>query len=777
MKTKKENMISRLSHSGKNKLFFIAFIIMLVSGGVCEGQTPNWAWARYGGVSANGTGNSVTADASGNVYVAGVFYTPTITFGSITLTNFGTSNFADMYIVKYDGNGNVLWATSAGGSKDDVVNSITTDVFGNVFVTGSFRSTSILFGFTTLTNVDITGTTGDIFIVSYGSGGNFNWAKKAGGNMDDGGISVATDMIGNIYLLGNFKSPNIVFGSTTLTNVSSTNYMDLYLVKYTSNGIAIWAKSAGGTDHDIAYSVAVDNLNNAYITGFFYSPSILFGSITLNNANSQMFIVKYNPSGTVLWANTAIGAIQYHPSVTTDNLNNVYVTGAFSSSTIVFGGTTLLNADTTAVTCDVFFVKYNPSGSVLWAKNFGGSGDDRSYSASTDLSGNLYSTGDFRSSIIAFDSFALNNATPLFNDIFVVKCDSLGTVDWAISTGGPATDYGSSITTDNNDNVYVSGVFWTTNISFGSTILNNPSQNDMFIAKLAHCNLSAPTITPSSITTFCQGDSINLTTSSAYSYAWSNNATTQSISIKSTGNYSVTISDSLGCIGISPITTVTVNPTYSQIISASICNGSNYTFPDGTIDSIASVHTSHLNTVNGCDSIITTNLNVITPNDSIFLQIPTCFCVPSDLAVAWGATSYQWIDCNNGNSIIPGEVNSYFMIIQEGNYAVIVNQNGCIDTSDCYYVLSDGLVNLNSAMEVSISPNPFTSQTTITFAEEQQNTRIEITDVMGRRVNKEQLIVNSKSATIDMSGYAKGIYFVQITDENKNSINKKIVLQ
>ncbi|MBI3501256.1 MAG: T9SS type A sorting domain-containing protein, partial [Bacteroidetes bacterium] len=94
--------------------------------------------------------------------VTGYFLSPAITFGTTTLTNAG--NY-DIFIVKYDASGTVLWATSAGGTNSDVGRSIATDANGNVLVTGYFLSPTLTFGTTTLTNAG----GWDMFIVKLGS--------------------------------------------------------------------------------------------------------------------------------------------------------------------------------------------------------------------------------------------------------------------------------------------------------------------------------------------------------------------------------------------------------------------------------------------------------------------------------------------------------------------------------------------------------------------------------------------------------------------------------
>ena len=220
---------------------------------------------------------------------------------------------------------------------------------------------------------------------------------------------------------------------------------------------------------------------------------------------------------------------------------------------------------------------------------------------------------------------------------------------------------------------------------------------------------------------------------------------------------------------------ITVYPTYSNTVSASICHGSIYTFPDGTMDSAATVYTSNLSSINSCDSVITTNLSVITPNVGIHYTGTTCGCGSFWLQVDSMATSYQWINCNTSDSIITGETNNYYAPLLDGNYACIINQNGCIDTSACYYVLGDGVTNLAAADDITIAPNPFTDETTITFSEEQKNTLIKITDIVGKEI-KSVILSAARNLNIEKGEMSNGIYFVQIINE-KGIVNKKIVVQ
>ena len=449
-------------------------------------QTPNWQWAKSAGGTGSAFGLIVSTDAIGNVFMTGYFKSPTITFGTTTLTNAGSN---DVFIVKYDATGNVLWAKSVGGAYDERGQSVSTDASGNVFMTGYFISPTISFGTTTLTNTYASNLYSDFFIVKYDTSGNVLWAKSAEGAYDDSGQSVSTDASGNVFITGIYYSPTITFGTTTLTKTNPTNnYSDIFIVKYDASGNMLWATSAeDGAFNDDGRSVSTDASGNVLIAGYFASPTITFGTTTLTNTNSSwdIFIVKYDSSGNVLWAKSAGGtAYDIGNSVSTDAIGNVFMTGIYYSPTITFGITTLTNANNVA---DIFIVKYDASGNVLWAKSAEGTWYDLSYGVCTDVIGNVFITGAFYSPTITFGTTTLTNVNAA-NDIFIVKYDASGNVLWAKSAGGTGYDEGYAVSTDASGNVFLTGNFGSPNINFGTTTLTNTdttgSFRDIFIAKL-----------------------------------------------------------------------------------------------------------------------------------------------------------------------------------------------------------------------------------------------------------------------------------------------------
>ncbi|MEI6488974.1 MAG: T9SS type A sorting domain-containing protein [Bacteroidota bacterium] len=256
----------------------------------------NVVWAKSAGGTGSDTGSSIALDAAGTATITGYYFSDTITFGATTLiSNSNIGGGDNIFIAKYDTNGNVIWAKSAGGTYYDNASSIAVDAAGNATITGSLASPTVTFGTTTLTNNGIG--TSDIFIAKYDTNGNALWAKSAGGTDEDLGSGVAIDATGNTYITGRFQSPAITFGTTTLSKNGSNISTDIFIAKYDTNGNVVWAKSVGGTSYDDSYSIAIDAVGNAYITGYFKSPTITFGATTLTNAIStgsttDFFIAK-----------------------------------------------------------------------------------------------------------------------------------------------------------------------------------------------------------------------------------------------------------------------------------------------------------------------------------------------------------------------------------------------------------------------------------------------------------------------------------------------------
>lgn len=369
---------------------------------------------------------------------------------------------------------NWAWAKGAGSTDADSARSVATDPFGNVYVVGVFNGPSITFGSTTLTQAG----GGDMYIVKYDETGHVRWAAAAGGINADDARGVATDAAGNVVVVGGFSSPTITFGSTILLNSGGS---DLYVVKYDSAGAVQWAKSTGGSGEEAAQAVSVDATGNAFVTGWFNSVSLPFGFSTLSTSGDyDVFLAKYDSYGNTLWAVNGIGAgYDAAYSVKADNKGAVYVAGLYASATLAFGTNTFTNIGG----YDMFLIKYDTLGNVMWGSAAGNVGDEEAQSVTTDADGNVYLVGNFTSANINFGTFAFTNAGQ--KDVFVIRYTPGGSIIWIRKVGSAGSDEAFNVTTDAAGDVYIAGGFNSSTLTVGGMTLTNTAlgTKDIFLAK------------------------------------------------------------------------------------------------------------------------------------------------------------------------------------------------------------------------------------------------------------------------------------------------------
>ena len=365
----------------------------------------NVIWAkRAGNPTRHDMGRSIAVDKNGNVLITGMFGI-SISFGSISIIG---SNLADAFVVKYDQNGIELWANSVKGLTNEQGRCITTDVSGNVFITGSFSSSALHFGTDTIINSS-SGNDDDFFIAKYDASGSFLWARAAGGSnpfgsRNDVGISISSDGNGNSYVAGQFECSKIGFDTDTLTNTLE-GYKDIFVVCYNSNGGVVWARKAGGNYDDYLNSIKTNTNGEVVIAGYFNSINSTFGTLVLNKqGNSDGYLARYDQTGNELWVNNQ----GYNNSaISTNDLfidvnDNVYATGYFSSSLIVANDTLNTNGGS-----DIFVTKYDNFGNNTWGISAGGNSLDWSYSIAGDAT-DLFITGMFMSSNLQFNTSILS---------------------------------------------------------------------------------------------------------------------------------------------------------------------------------------------------------------------------------------------------------------------------------------------------------------------------------------------------------------------------------
>ncbi|TET35004.1 MAG: hypothetical protein E3J72_12780 [Planctomycetota bacterium] len=427
------------------------------------------AWAKNAGGSA-AYGISTLSD--GSAIVTGYFQSTAIFgAGEGNETVLTSDEYGDIFIAKYNPDGALAWAKSAGGAGggiDDHGRSIYALPDGSAIVTGYFKRTAT-FG-AGEGNETVLSSAGacDIFIAKYNPDGTLAWAKSAGGVHSDKGYSISALSDGSAVVTGSFwGTATFGAGEGKETVLSSGS---VFIAKYNANGTLAWAKSAG-TSNGNGISALTDG--SSIVTG----PG---GGLS-----------KYNPDGTLAWAKSA-GGSAYAISTLSDG--SAIVTGFFGCAATFGAGEGNETILSSAGDRDIFIAKYNSDGTLAWAKRAGGGGGDIGYGISAIPDGSAIITGEFRGSA-TFGNASEGNETVLSSaggeDIFIAQYNPDGTLAWAKSAGSGGFDYGRGISALSDGSALVTGNFGSFGghtATFGAgedneTDLVSFSAADIFIAK------------------------------------------------------------------------------------------------------------------------------------------------------------------------------------------------------------------------------------------------------------------------------------------------------
>ncbi len=360
--------ISSLTSAGYEDLF----ILKLDSLG-------NFIWVKQiGGVMSDG-GMAVTTDISGNFYITG-YFSSTVDFDpGPSVTNLTPTGGSDIFISKFDAQGNFAWARHVGDGITSDGRAIVADVFGNVYTTGWFEGVPDFDpgpGITTLTS---TAGSMDIFILKLDASGNFVWAKQMGGPLKDEGLSLFTDVLGNVYSTGIYGGtadfdPGPGFANLTSAAGSNTSSLNIYISKLDVNGNFILAKQIGDILDDVGTSITVDGSGNIYLSGCFsgtvdFDPGPgTFNLISLGDLDG--FILKLDAAANFVWVKQIGGSgNDVASSSILDGFNNIYSTGFFDNTCSFMSTATTLNLISQGAE-DIFVSKINQSNAIGIQENF-----------------------------------------------------------------------------------------------------------------------------------------------------------------------------------------------------------------------------------------------------------------------------------------------------------------------------------------------------------------------------------------------------------------------
>ncbi len=464
----------------KSFLLRVFFYVLLFSFGVQQlSASPDWLWAKTPqGKSSYFYSRAIALDSSMHSIIVGS-YPGSMQFDETH--SIKSNGSGDIFIAKYDKDGNVVWVKSFGGNGSEDATSVAIDRNDNIYVVGFYKSTSITFDSQTLNNQSLSN---NIFILKLDQNGNVLWVKSYGDSGDDRAYGVAIDLDGNCFITGYFASSTITF-APPIHILMNSGGLDAFIVKISPDGNVLWANAGMGSASDYSTSIATDRTGSCYVTGYFNSTTLTFGNITLTKkSNFEVFVVKYDASGNCLWANhiggTTGGGDNNSFSVATDTLNNCYISGIFQSADFIVGSVSLSNKGAK----DMYVIKFDANGNPLWGKSFGGTEIDGSYATSIDKAGHCYLTGYFNSSNIAVGNQTFTNSG-IASDLLLVELDQKGDIVWAKSGGNTkGDDLITSIAVDTLRNFYITG-YWSGDsvLQFDNFSLSNHGSTNIFIAK------------------------------------------------------------------------------------------------------------------------------------------------------------------------------------------------------------------------------------------------------------------------------------------------------
>ena len=365
------------------------------------------------------------------------------------------------------------WTQQIGTNQNEIGNDLIVTGTGNIYLSGSTSG-----DFDNYTNADVgRGGAGyeDILVLKYNTSGSKIWSKQLGvANLDnffsyiflpgqentpygrEQGKSITADSNENIYITG------II--SNNLNGENNNGNIDAYIIKYDSNGALKWTRMLGTSANDGGYGIYVDGSNNIFITGR------TDGDISGSNAGGRDgFLAKYDINGNQIWIKQfGTDSDDEGSGVISDTSGNIYVTGITSGS---------LPSYTNAGLEDIFIIKYDTNGNIVWTQQLGTSTRDYCYDITIDSNNNLYITGytwgDLDSNI--------NGGS---KDVFITKYSSAGVKQWtklldSEYSGTADWDEAYGIAVDSSDNVYITGF---TDGNLGDKTSSNGFR-DFFIAK------------------------------------------------------------------------------------------------------------------------------------------------------------------------------------------------------------------------------------------------------------------------------------------------------
>lgn len=300
------------------------------------------------------------------------------------------------------------------------------------------------------------------------------WAGVIDGAIFESANATTTDVFGNVFVVGDFEQSQAnVYnfdGSSTVSLTNSSGTKSAFLVKYSSNGNALWAATVDGPNLDSTYTVASDTSGNVFIGAYYdqlvniYNANFQPSGISLSNGYRSSYVVKYDTNGIAQWALNLRGSNSTNMhSVQTDSQDNLFVVGSYTVDSLPIynadGSPSTVSLRPTSGSDSVSCIKFDSNGNALFAVAVDGTSYENAHSVAIDSDDNIYLAGSYSS--VNARVYSTDNSSNIvlpartgYNSGFVVKFDSAGVAQWATAVDRCT---GLAVQVDSKKNVYLCG--------------------------------------------------------------------------------------------------------------------------------------------------------------------------------------------------------------------------------------------------------------------------------------------------------------------------------
>jgi hypothetical protein len=573
------------------------------------------------------------------------------------------------------------------------------------------------------------------------------------------GQDIFIDPSGALLVAGIFSDTVDFDPGPGVFNLIAKNDQNAFLLKLTLDGDFLWAKQTGGG----TYSIAVDNKGNISLTGGFdktvdFDPGPGVFNLTTTDHQSA-FLCNLDSLGNFKWAvkfeggSSGVGIIS-GVSVSVDKSGNIYSGGDFTYPPDLDPGPAILKPPFGSGT---YCTKFSASGDFIFGKFIA-----TYISSMVANDSGIYIGGIYATPLDCDPGPNIYTLQPFKNwDVALVKLTTSGDFVWATRFGGDGFERLRNLNTDPSGNVYLTGTFQGLcdfNPDQGSYKIPGNDQADIFITGYTNSGKFS--------WAKAMGGKKNEDTGYSVTADHLNNVYTSGIFYDTVdfngGADTYNLISSIYSNGflhkMSPCTQI------FSTIKAEACNA--YTVNNQTYYTSDIYHQS-FNSFSGCDSILNIELTINRASAFIYGWGDSLTVLHSNTT----DTIFQWIDCNKGGAIIPGEINQVFYPLHSGNYAVIVSNQKCIDTSACYSFIKTG-IDTEGDDSIKMYPNPAQDQLMISI--EWPRATVKIISVTGEILLKKTLDDNRIS--IPIAGLANAVYIVEI-QQGERLLRKKFVKQ